>query len=224
MNSTEIILEPDVGGFNGPDWALAEFSGVKRHEVPFLNLLRDDSCILLYRVTVGDPEAVQHRLEGREDIRSCDVFETRDGNYLYMHAEPGDPLTSLLTTVEEFGLVIDYPVPFTEQGGVAVVVAGTEENLRQAVSSIPDAVGVTVERLGNYDPTPRGVLSRLTSRQREALALAFEVGYYRTPRETTFEEIAEGLDCTPSTANTLLRSAEATIVAAHLSPSSGHGR
>lgn len=97
-------------------------------------------------------------------------------------------------------------------------------SLRQAVSDIPDAIGVTRKRLGDYLPILGEVLLRLTSRQREALALVVEVGYYRIPRETTFEEIAEGLDCTTSAANTLLRSAEATIGAAHLSPTCGDGR
>lgn len=223
MKSTEVVVGPDGGGFNGPDRALAEFPGVQRHAVPYLNFLGDDSCVMLYRATVDDPGAVQRRLDEREDVRSCAVFETGAGDAIYVHAEPAEPLTSLLTTIAELGLVVDYPIPFTEQGTAVVVIAGTEGDLRQAIAAVPEAVGVTVERLGDYDPTPSGVLSRLTSRQYEALAVAFEAGYYRIPREITYEELAERLDCTPSTANSLLRNAEATIVAAHLAPDCGDG-
>jgi predicted DNA binding protein len=58
--------------------------------------------------------------------------------------------------------------------------------------------------------------ARLTERQQEALVRAYELGYYETPRSVSFEEVAAELDCASSTANELLRRAEATVVEAVL--------
>lgn len=216
MKSAEVILSPDSGGFNGPDQALVKSPRITRKDVPYLNLHRDGSCVVLYRVaTEGDP-SLESTLSGRDDVRTCRIFEAGSDEYLYLHSERGEPLTSLLTIVDELGLILDYPIPFTGNCAVSVIIGGTEEKLRQTITKIPESVEVTIERFTAYDPTPEGVFSRLTSRQQEAISLAFAEGYYEMPRETTCEKLAESLDCTPSTANTLLRYAEATIIEAHV--------
>ncbi|WP_092687487.1 helix-turn-helix domain-containing protein [Halorientalis regularis] len=72
---------------------------------------------------------------------------------------------------------------------------------------------VKIDWLGDYEPGHDGPLAQLTDRQREALETAYELGFYQSPRATSYEEIAAELDCVPSAANDLLRRAEAALVA-----------
>jgi predicted DNA binding protein len=57
----------------------------------------------------------------------------------------------------------------------------------------------------------------LRSEQRRVLEVAFEAGYYETPRETTLDDIADRLDWPRSTVSYRLRRAEAEVVAEFLS-------
>ena len=52
---------------------------------------------------------------------------------------------------------------------------------------------------------PRGARPELTEKQREALILAFERGYFDSPRETTLREIADELDITQQSLSSRLR-------------------
>ena len=52
---------------------------------------------------------------------------------------------------------------------------------------------------------PRGAQHELTEKQREALILAFERGYFDSPRETTLQEIADELDITQQSLSSRLR-------------------
>ena len=55
----------------------------------------------------------------------------------------------------------------------------------------------------------------LTARQRKALAVAVEMGYYVLPRPVTLREMADRLETSPSSLSELLRRAEATLVLAY---------
>jgi hypothetical protein len=75
----------------------------------------------------------------------------------------------------------------------------TNAVLRDAISAVSDGVDVTVDRLGPY---PSGdVDALLTTRRREVLAVARELGYYDTPHGATHGDIADriGLSAGPVT-------------------------
>lgn len=55
-------------------------------------------------------------------------------------------------------------------------------------------------------------LGVLTEKQREALALALDLGYYRRPRDVDLAQLAERLDITKSAVSQRLRSAEMKII------------
>lgn len=61
--------------------------------------------------------------------------------------------------------------------------------------------------------TPETALPDLSSRQREALVTAHEMGYYRIPRETTTADIAGEMGVGRRTAEEHLRRAENKLVA-----------
>lgn len=55
-------------------------------------------------------------------------------------------------------------------------------------------------------------LSVLTDKQREALDLALEMGYYKRPRDATLTELAAKLNITKSAVSQRLRAAELKLV------------
>jgi predicted DNA binding protein len=56
----------------------------------------------------------------------------------------------------------------------------------------------------------------LTDTQREALVLAYERGYFGSPRETSLEEVAAELDITQQSLSSRLRRGHRRLIAATL--------
>jgi hypothetical protein len=213
MRAAELRLSPETGAFPGVDAAIASIPGVTREALVNLEWLEDGSYALLYRLGGGDPAAVERVLADSDEVRSFDVVPTSDDRtFAFTHVGEREALSELLAIAEANALILDPPFPFTDDG-VVVSVVGDGEALQAAFAEITATIPVTVEWTGGYEPGSAGVLARLTDRQREALTAAYDLGFYETPRAASYADIAEVLDCAPSTANELLRRAEATVVA-----------
>lgn len=95
------------------------------------------------------------------------------------------------------------------------LVVPDRETLRSIIDDLR-AVGTTVslERIrtnvADGDPSNDGVA--LTEKQREALALAIEEGYYDRPRGATLEDLAAKLEVTPSAVSQRLNGVERKLV------------
>lgn len=152
------------------------------------------------RSAVGDPETCQVVVEDDEspDYRrtavgdgcACAVFEDHD-------------CIADLEAIRDGRLVFSVVVP-------------DRDALRSVVEDLR-ATGATVslERIRTGGPdgeaSPDGVT--LTDKQREALALAIEAGYYDRPREATLDELADGLGVTRSAVSQRLTAVERKLVA-----------
>jgi predicted DNA binding protein len=148
------------------------------------------------------PAAIRSRLLGERNFYT-----------LYAYVEPGQPLAGVFNAIERHALVYKRPILFRD-GRMTLTIGGAEPALQDGFDDIPESVTVTIDRVGDYDPGTNSVLSLLTDRQREALDVALEAGYYDTPRRLTCEELGAELDCSPSTANNLVREAERTVLSA----------
>lgn len=60
--------------------------------------------------------------------------------------------------------------------------------------------------------TPEVSGATLSDRQREAVEAGLALGYYEVPREASHEDVAEAIDCAPSTAAEHRRKAEAKLL------------
>ena len=111
-----------------------------------------------------------------------------------------------------------------EDEGASIVTTVPQDtdirNVLQQVRSVyPDAELAAKRTLDDPDgdsddPRLNGV--SLTERQMDALAGAFEEGYFEWPREATAEEVAERLDISAATLHYHLRRAERALVGAFL--------
>lgn len=88
------------------------------------------------------------------------------------------------------------------------------QGFRIAATRISDRV--EVKRLFSATDTPE-VGSSLTQKQREALALAYEAGYFEIPSEASLEDVAEELDITPQALSRHIRAGVRAIIPEALS-------
>lgn len=170
------------------------------------------------RVTVllyleGDLDRFAAVLADTDLVRRYDVSRFGDDRgYVYVHSDPHPTEWRLFGLAMGEGLVPVFPVEYHHDGSLSVRVVGPPAALQAAVEGTPDGVRTSVEQVGEYDlgrpPIPPG----LPPRQREALVVAHEMGYYAVPRETTRDEVARALDCAPATASEHLRKAERHLV------------
>jgi predicted DNA binding protein len=213
MNAVGLRLRPDEGAFPGVDRALARAPGVSREALSNLEWLSDGSYLLLYQLRADDGDAVEAVLADHDDVYRYEVAEPATGRFAaFVHVAERPSLSALLELVDEHALLLQRPFSFDDDG-VTVTAVGDGSSLQRAFTDVGEELPVDVEWTGEFEPEHDSALARLTSRQREALATAYDLGFYETPRAASYEAIGDALGCAPSTANELLRRAEAALVA-----------
>lgn len=132
-------------------------------------------------------------------------------------------LREMLDTVTSRGLVVVKPVVYGD-ARVEARFVGDAGVLQAALDAMPAAVDVDVREIGEYDESRRAPLAALSDRQREAVAVAVDLGYYDHPRRATHADVADALGCAPSTASEHLKKAEAKLVEQAMAVASEPGR
>jgi predicted DNA binding protein len=212
MRTLQLTLSTPDGTFHGVGESLAKAEGVVRKFIVGLDRFASGETVMLYRVDGPSKACIESELNSVDLVHEFDVVREGEGTYsVFAHVAPDEPLTSLFELVERNALLIDRPITFTDDG-VAVDILGTETSLQNAMIEIPEGVDIHIENTSAHAPGPRTLRTHLTTRQQETIRTAMDLGYYETPREVTYEEIAAALDCAPSTANELLRRAEGKLV------------
>ena len=93
-----------------------------------------------------------------------------------------------------------------------MTVLGTEAALRDLLSDVPSTFDVDIERVSEHRRRTESMVGQLTARQFAALEAAAELGYFEVPREASLAAVASELDCSESTASTLVRTAVNNLV------------
>lgn len=181
-------------------------------EIVNMQYLRDGSLIQLYQLESGDDTVTPENIPS--ETLDFERFDPEgEYTYVYHRSDPNQVVQALIDLIDTYHLVVDLPIVF-DPDGVVVTVIGEAENIQAAYDTIPDPIKqeTTVEQITRYSPVARGLHTQLTSRQRQVLKAAFEVGYYDVPREATAADIADQVDCSPSTASEHLRKIEASVM------------
>lgn len=161
----------------------------------------------------GDPVAYEEALT-EVDIVDYDITpDDDDGFFCFLRQELDDAGQELFDAFEQETLVIASPIEFRADRTMRLTVVGHPADLQAMLDGLPDGAAVDVRSIGEY---ASAVGSAVTDRQREALAAAWDVGFYEVPRDGGIEDVAVELDAAVSTASTLLRRAESRLVAAAL--------
>jgi predicted DNA binding protein len=113
--------------------------------------------------------------------------------------------------VDREGLIIRRPMVYRDER-IHGHVVGDADVLQATLDDLPETVGIQIDEIGQFPSARANPANTLSERQREALEVALELGYYETPRQTTHEEIAAELGCAPNTATEHLQKGEAKLV------------
>ena len=202
MRYFDLVLTPTSNGIHPIDTELAVLDGVTREALLHVDAFGDGSGVLLYRLQ-GDRALVLDAVGDHDALISYDVH-------------PGEPAGTLMALCYKYALIIDTPIEFTARGGILVTVVGTHDMLREALKAIPEEIAVSIQQVGKYTPGTRDMLSMLTERQQEVFETAVDMGYYDIPREVNQGDLAEALECAPSTVDEHLRKAESKMLSALL--------
>lgn len=202
-------------GFTSVGRTISGHPDITHGGIQNITLLGDGTVLMLTQLR-GDLELARTILEEREDIRQCEVFGEEDG-YAYIHVDATDVVQQLLTVEREHEVLISTPIEFTDTEWddgekLRVTLLGEDRTLQRVVSNAPDAVDISLEETGDYQPDLDEVAALLTDRQHEILQTAVELGYYEVPRETTHSEIAATLDVAPGTISEHLQKIESKVL------------
>jgi predicted DNA binding protein len=198
----EYLLDsPDVAEAQAIDWNRGH-SGTSTH---------------LYAVD-GDDETFGDLAAETAGVVSVERART-DGAVGYVLLEVRDDEVPLFggaaRAVDRSGLVVRRPLVYRE-GRISAQIVGDPAVLQATLDEAPDAVSVAVDEIRTFPGPQVNPATVLSSRQREAVEAALELGYYETPRGATHEDVAAELGCAPNTASQHLQKAEAKLVGAQL--------
>ena len=156
--------------------------------------------LLLVRVLRSGPRrtgdellAARDRLRRRYHLRDFEILRVEDGGRAYIsllrQRNPG----VLETLLEEFGAGVTPTTPSVIGREVATLSFLADDDTAKRVFALLDGVGVRW-RLRSRRAIRHGGINAddgLTSRQREILSLAWNLGYFDIPARTGLEKLAE---------------------------------
>ena len=175
------------------------------------------------RATVGDTRVVHGPAVEAE---AEDETET-EGGLVEVTLTGPSPLVSLA----ERGATV-ATATFEAGVGRLVAVVSPDEDVRALVEAMGDGFdGIELlakrERHRSVETAQEfrsSLDERLTARQRTALRVAYHGGYFESPRDSTAEELAEGLGISSPTLHYHLRAAQSKLVDAFLDETPGGER
>jgi|GEM_PF-1216204 len=182
------------------------------------NLAAEDVATVLYDVD-GDTSVFVDAARETGGIEDVAVpASTESTGFVLVTAAPETLpfFRTFLVLTARAGLLVRSPVRYSDFETSGEVV-GDAAALQAAVDTAPSTIDVSIEEVGSRPALRTDPFSALSDRQREAVRIAFENGYYRHPRETTHAELAEELGCAPNTVSEHLQKAEVKLVKALVS-------
>ncbi len=215
MRYVEGLLVPDRGWFHPIERRIQQAPGIENERILQMELLEDGTVTTMYELS-GDREIVEFAAEHMPELITYQISPMQDRIITYAHLEANEMLQGLLEIPHQYEIVPDFPIEFTRDGAVRLTIVGGEKQIREAMDAIPEGIAVELEKLGSYEPEGERLLTRLTDRQREIAEIAVEMGYYDTPRQVTYDDIAAEVDVAPGTVGEILRKVESRLLNALL--------
>jgi len=158
-----------------------------------------------------DFEAFEAALRADPSVDEFEVVERHDDERLYRTEwrDGGNELIAALDDVDATVLSAE-----SEDGTWILRVLFSDE---ETVSTFDDRFltdhrGVELERLYRTDDPSAYGKYEVTDKQREALTLAFEAGYFSVPRECSLQDVADQLGISRNAASARVRRGQAALV------------
>lgn len=192
---------------------------IKSFEMLHILNLSEDGFAAIFRVELKDPsfnieepltEAMKNSVNGKPQL----LEHEKENTYTYfIKGKPVQPANGVHT--KKFGMLNMYPIMFAlRDGKVRFTLLGDNEQVKEFLESA-ERLGMhcSIVSLTDAKFSPSSPVSRLTEKQRDALILAFGLGYFDTPRKVSSEQLAQKLGLANSTLAVHLRRAERRLLA-----------
>lgn len=199
-----------VGPFHQAVVETTELSLVALHE---LRLQADGTTVMLYEYNGPQEvakEVAEENLTGKGTTWRASSIDGKE--MMFAHSEPSDLLEQMLQLLETFPVVVDWPVRFATDGTAIVTLIGRTEEIRNAMSVDTSEIDIRVDRIGKYTHDATEHALDLTDRELRAIRTAVDIGHYENPREATYDDLANELECSTGTIGHHLRNAEAKLM------------
>lgn len=221
MRYATVTLTWKTGSIHPLDELFANIDGVSMESIRYVSPVRDGEYIELLTFR-GDPDRVRNRLANSSHALEYGVSgdEGDRRGIAYVTCRNVGLVADLLAILRDHDIVLDWPIRYRDGTAHGVrelelTVIGTDDAIQQAAVTLPEGITLKLQRLGEYDLTPRSFDASLTERQQEVFDVASRLGYYEIPRETTQAEVAATLDIATGTVGEHLRHIEAKLASAH---------
>lgn len=211
MKTVRLTLRYDAETIHPMHRFVADSDAFDAYRMVHGNFAGTDDNAFIFHV-VGDPDVYEAALEETGRVSDYELTRTGDRTFtVYVRDVPEGVDERLLDLFTEGSLVVLPPIEYRSDWTVRFSVVGESADLRRALEGVPAGIETAVDRVGQYDGSDAAV-GALTARQREALRVARELGYFEVPRSASVEDVAGELGCAPGTAAEHLRKAEEAVM------------
>nr|WP_266083143.1 helix-turn-helix domain-containing protein [Haladaptatus caseinilyticus] len=192
---------------------MTESDAIEREWLVTWNVGVEDGLAYTLFYVIGEREPYERALSAVKTVEGYDLTPVRDGAfYAFVRGRETEQSRKFYMAFQQPTLMIIPPLAYRPHGIMAFDVVGESDALERVLNELPEGITAEVRKVGEYDARPGTFDIDLTARQREALAVARQVGYYEVPRSGSVADVAAELGCAPSTASNHLRKAEARLV------------
>lgn len=208
MKLVSVVIRPDHSRVHPIHRALIEADGIPRADVLMWDAGRRTPATLA-RYDAGR-ERVTAMLDDVDIVDSYVLSGEGPETYAFVWQTEFRFDPRLADSLTRPALLVVPPVGFESDGTIGLDLVGTRAALAELADAVGHAVDYSITGVREYDgPESSG---GLTDRQREAVEVAVELGYYDVPRTGSITDVADRLGCAESTASELVRKAQAAIV------------
>ena len=211
MHAARIALEIPAEYLHPMHQFVCESSAIDRETILERDAGGEVTTMLLH--VAGDRQRYERTISEVPEVEEWTTTAAEEGFYVYVRTQLRAREQQYRKALDRDAVLVVPPVELRSDRTVRQTMVGSSDALSAGIEALPDNVNVEVLRTGTYD---RSTTAQVSKRQREALAAAWDAGYYEVPREGDIEAVAGELDCASSTASDLLRRAERRVVAAVL--------
>jgi hypothetical protein len=213
MKSLRLVLRYAPAAQHPMHRFMTEHDAIEREWLVAWNLSVEEDITYALFYIIGERGAYEDALASVETNVDYDLTPVHEGAfYAYIQERDTERFRRFHAAFEQPTLMVVPPFSYHPHGVLTFDVVGEPEALEAVLNELPEGITAEVREIGEYNARPGAVAADLTARQREAVTTAREVGYYEVPREGSVADVADVLDCAPSTASNHLRKAEAQLI------------
>ncbi|GAA5044851.1 helix-turn-helix domain-containing protein [Haladaptatus pallidirubidus] len=215
MRYLTVLVHPAEGGaFHPLGEKLTKESEIEREAIHHVEHLADDT-VLSFAEGSGDRGRYEEIMRNSPYV--VDYLVSGGNRWMAVSQfEPTEATRRLLERQRESNVVIETPIYFTADGSLRITYLGSDAAFRELFrdSVEESAVAFDVVETGDYEPDEATLTRLLTTRQREVLEVAVEVGYYSASRQSTLDDVAAAVGIAPTTVGEHLRKVEERVFGA----------